>query len=237
MLSSTNKIFVTTTSPQKIHDLETQGFSPTLVAFGEDTLTNDISPWKLLDELDVIIITIPFSSKRESSDSILLKWNQLSEFMKDFTGQLFFMSSTGVYPNLEREFFEDDLSIQNAEGEKLVAQGLKQVNILRLAGLMGDNRLLSKYNVADIGSPVNHVHFLDVAFVIKKMIECESQGKLYNVVAPLHPSKNAVITRQKDSVDLVEDSVCNGRIISSRKLMADLEFKFAYPDPRYFHLE
>ena len=161
--------------------------------------------------------------------------NNLCRFIGDFDGQLFFTNSTGVYPRIKATFSEADLPIKDNATEYQIKQTYPGVNILRLAGLMGDNRLLHKYKVNNLDDPVNHVHYHDVCSVIIRMIERQMQDKLYNVVAPLHPTKKQVIQAQlHNHMDSLSEP--EGRIISSAKIIAELGYRFNYPDPRTFHL-
>jgi len=227
-------VYVTTTSSHKLQHLNEQGFNPSLMNFGKDDVSEDNTQWAVVKHLDTIIITVPFSGKYEHSDELEDKVNRLYSFIGNFQGQMFLMSSTGVYPDIEKEFSENDLSPENVLGEHLVRSKFPQVNILRLAGLMGDDRFLSKYKVSNLQSPVNHIHYADVSLIIKKMIERKSSAKLYNVAAPLHPTKAEVIHNQKGT-QYPHESRGNGRIISSQRLISDLDFVFTYPDPKFFH--
>ena len=119
----------------------------------------------------------------------------------------------------------------------MIKNNYPQINILRLAGLMGDKRLLCNYNISDVDSIVNHIHYIDICSVIYKMINSQSQSKIYNVVAPIHPTKKEIIDIQKNNIVLEKyEPTIIGRKISSSKLIQELDFTFQYPDPRYFHL-
>jgi hypothetical protein len=160
----------------------------------------------------------------------------LLKFLGDYKGQLFLMSSTGVYPEIEKDFTEDDQSAENVDSENFILNKFPQTNILRLAGLMGDQRLLKNYNISNLDLLVNHIHYADICSVVEKMLDNQSQSKVYNVVAPVHPNKEEVINAQKD-LPYSGDRTTTGRTISPSKLMSELDFEFQYPDPRYFHLE
>lgn len=229
-LSVQYDVYATTTTPDKIEPLTIKGFKPTIVHFSEDIVLHELKQWEVLTSLDSIIITVPFSEK----DLLRNRLQNLCSFLGDFNGQLFYMSSTSVYPDIEQTFSEEDISSEALFGEGKIKEKYPQVNILRLAGLMGDNRLLRNYKVTNLNFAVNHIHYKDICRVIEIMIERSFNSKLYNVVAPLHPSKSDVINAQKN-ISYSAHCAINGKKISSSKLIAELDFDFKFPDPRKFH--
>lgn len=230
-----NHIYTTTTSKDKIQILGAQSLNPTLVDFNTDEPSVEILLWEVVSSLDVLIITFPISSRKDQAvHNIQKRIHNLSKFIGRFDGQIFFMSSISVYPNEQKEFTEDDVPVEKVAAEHLLRALYPQVNILRLGGLMGDDRQLSKYNVSHLDAPVNHVHFGDITAIIEKMIENKSHAKLYNVVAPEHPTKREVISVQKNQPH-VESKKEIGRLISSNRLINELQYDFIYPNPKYFH--
>jgi hypothetical protein len=163
------------------------------------------------------------------------KTENLVRFLGSFQGQIFYTSSTGIYPDVEKEFTESDKPASEVESESFILEKFPQTNILRLGGLMGGERLLKNYTISNLDQLVNHIHYADICSVIEKMLDIHSQSKVYNVVAPVHPNKEEIINAQKDLPYSGERNQ-KGRIISSAKLISELDFEFQYPDPRYFHL-
>jgi len=228
-------VYCTTTSPEKIEGLTSKGYRTALIDFDAEGEFRNTAAWDLADHPDVLIVTVTLSGKRMNTEILEKRFRNLSSFIGDFKGQLFFMSSTGVYPDIQQEFTEDDLPPEQVLGESMIRARYPKANILRLGGLMGDDRLLSRYRIADTGLPVNHIHYADVAAVVEQMISQHSEGKLYNVVAPQHPSKASVIAAQQNGAyDGLREP--QGRIISSSRLMQDLDYGFIFPDPRFFHV-
>jgi hypothetical protein len=232
-LRAKHSIYTTTTSIEKCEKLKAKGLNPKVVSFSEGMNEPPIL-WEAVEDLDILIITVPFSGKDISLDHLSAKVRSLSQFIGKFKGQMFFMSSTSVYPNVAKEFSESDLPSESVISERLIKDIYPQVNILRLAGLMGGDRLLTNYKISNLDLPVNHVHYSDVCTVIEKMIELKSDSQLYNVVAPLHPTKQEVLDAQRNTSHK-STSISEGRKISCLKLMSGLDFKFKYPDPRLFH--
>lgn len=235
VLSENFEIYTTTTTPDKAELLISRGFHPHIINFPDYLLTEKHRQWQVINDLEVLIITIPLSGKSCCPSSLYNRIQNLLSFIGDFSGQIFLMSSTGVYPDLSQEFTEENISPDDISGERTIKNRYPQVNILRLAGLMGGDRLLSKYHVSNLEFFANHIHYVDVCSVIEKMIEQESQSKIYNVVAPLHPTKSEVINAQKSIDSIKEIGEPIGKKISSSKLISELDFVFKYPDPRYFH--
>ncbi|UKB82194.1 hypothetical protein LF887_14385 [Chryseobacterium sp. MEBOG06] len=234
-LSGHYEIFVTTTTDSKVKDLSTKGYYTTLVDFPDEDISETMTVWKVASQLDAVIITVPFSGVRGSEIPMYDRAKNLLTFLGDYKGQVFMMSSTGVYPNIDKEFTEDDRSPDDVPSEHIIKNRFPQVNILRLAGLMGDQRLLKNYNISNLDLLVNHIHYADICAVVEKMLENKSQSKVYNVVAPVHPNKEEIINAQKD-LPYEGDRTNEGRTISPAKLISELNFEFQYPDPRYFHL-
>ncbi|GEN70907.1 hypothetical protein [Chryseobacterium lathyri] len=236
-MSGQYKIYATTTTKNKADELSSKGFNTSVASFPDFQLEEKVIPWTEIKDIDVLIITIPISGKSCCASSLYNRVQHLFSFIGDFKGQIFVMSSTGVYPDIPGEYAEENLSSDHVQGERMIKGKYPQVNILRLAGLMGDNRLLKNYNISNLEAPVNHIHYEDICRVIKKMIETGSEGKLYNVTAPEHPSKAQVINAQQNLKSSEETvTIGEGKIILSSKLISELDFIFKYPDPRAFHL-
>lgn len=233
-LSGQYEIFVTTTSESKIGDLTSKGYHTTLIDF-PDHISETMKEWEVAAQLDAVIITVPFSGVRGAQISMKERQDNLLTFLVDYKGQLFLMSSTGVYPETEKEFTEDDRSADEVPSESFIKEKFPHVNILRLAGLMGDQRLLKNYNISNLDLLVNHIHYADICSVVEKMLYRQSQSKVYNVVAPVHPNKEEIINAQK-GLPYSGERTTKGRTISPSKLISELDFEFEYPDPRYFHL-
>ena len=231
-LSNRYEIFATTTTESKIGELESKRYNTALVSFPDENA--EIKEWEAASELDAIIITIPFSGIRGAQISMKCRQENLLKFLGDYKGQLFLMSSTGVYPEIEKDFTEDDQSAENVESESFILNKFPKTNILRLAGLMGDQRLLKNYNISNLDLLVNHIHYADTCTVVEKMLDNQSESKVYNVVAPIHPNKEEVINAQKN-LPYEGSRTTTGRTISPAKLIEELNFEFQYPDPRYFH--
>jgi nucleoside-diphosphate-sugar epimerase len=233
-VSDRYEIFATTTTQSKVEEFTSKGYHITLVDFPDNI--SEMTEWEVAPELDAIIVTVPFSGIRGAQVSMKDRQENLLKFLGDYKGQLFLMSSTGVYAQDEKEFIETDQPTENVESESFITEKFPRANVLRLAGLMGDQRLLKNYNISQLDQLVNHIHYADICSVVEKMLNHQSESKVYNVVAPIHPNKEEVINAQKD-LSYDGQRTTAGRTISPAKLIEELDFEFQYPDPRYFHIE
>ncbi|MFC3158224.1 TrkA-N domain-containing protein [Chryseobacterium arachidis] len=233
-LKNQYEIFATTTTESKLEDLKSKGYSANLVSFSDEA-DPEMKEWKAASDLDAIIITIPFSGIRGAQISMKDRQENMLKFLGDYKGQLFLMSSTGVYPQEEKEFVEEDQPAAYVESESFLTERFPKANVLRSAGLMGGERLLKNYHISGLDQLVNHIHYADICSVVEKMLENQSESKVYNVVAPIHPNKEEVINAQKD-LPYEGERTTMGRTISPAKLIDELDFEFQYPDPRYFHV-
>lgn len=234
-LSGKYAISATTTTENKASDLSNKGTNAVVASFPDYQLTEPVPQWEEINTIDALIITIPVSEKSCCVSSLYNRIQNLSSFIGDFKGQMFLMSSTGVYPDLPKDFIEEDVPLESVSGERMLRKKYPQLNILRLGGLMGDNRLLKNYNVGNLDHAVNHIHYADISAIITKMIESKAEAKLYNVTAPIHPAKSQVINVQKNIPDEEVFEVKGKKVLSS-KLVSELDYVFQYPDPRTFHL-
>jgi hypothetical protein len=213
--------------------------SVTTIAFSDQEINTNHTTWDCLHDLEALIITVPFSKQMELVQ-LQNRFENISNFIGGFNKPIFLISSTGIYPDVnveinEHTFTDDELHANLIGVENLMRQKFIQTNILRLAGLMGDDRYLSKYNVSNTEQPVNHVHYQDVCFVIENMLAQNYESKIYNVVAPLHPSKSAVINYQKGITEgSIDEMPANGRVVSSAALIKELNYTFLNPNPITF---
>lgn len=237
-LSFKHEIITTNRSAYNKSELQSLGFMSFEINFSDTEISSQNVNRTLLGDLDSVVITIPFSAKSEI-DKLKIRFQNLSMFLIGFNKQIFLMSSTGVYPQIETDIDEDTFDDEQLNPniifvENRIKSEFSQTNILRLGGLMGDDRVLSKYKISEPEQIVNHVHYHDICCVIEKMISNGTSGKIYNVVAPLHPTKNEIINYQKKIAFNSLNETKNGRKILSAKLQKELEYKFVYPDPVKF---
>ncbi len=244
------KIRGSTTSETKIGRLQESQIDAYII---------DLQSFSPIDPLffttDVIVINIPPGLRKTPLDVHL---NQLRFFFdqipQDSSPRIIFVSSTSVYPDLNRIVVETDADYSSEIGqiESEVQHICKTkdlpLTILRFGGLMGYDRAPCKYYSGKTGlkltdNPVNYIHRDDAVRVIEAIIENNYWGETVNAVSPSHPLRKIVIEDccQKSEYQLPEYSTDQPhepfKQIDSSKLRRDLNFEFKYPDPLDFYYE
>lgn len=199
-----------------------------------------VEPNAEINSYDCIIITIPFG-KRHGIEELNQRFNNLIKYLAHYKNQLFLISSTGIYPAIEQEIKEDTLSDSELlspyiDIEKTMRKNFPQVNILRLGGLMGDDRYLGKYlkpNTTHLDHVVNQIHFQDVIEIINLLIHKNSTSQIYNLTTPLHPTKEEILAHQQ-GIAIQSEKIAKGKLILSDKITNELDYKFIKPNPIHF---
>ena len=214
-------IIATTPSVQKIPELKKVAAEAHILDFGS-TVNFDF-----LDSTDVAIFSMPISSDG---------WHAgFERFSKSFPKTVLF-SSTGIYPQENRTFTENDrenLRPDILASENVVRMKYPQTNILRFGGLMGGARSLQNlYNGRTPHNPqklTNYIHYEDILDIVELVIRSEIKGEIYNIVAPEHPSIAEVL-----NIPVPPDAVPMERQVSSDHFIQDFHYTFKHPNPQYF---
>ena len=233
-LEKENEIFVTTRSDENTSDLKKLGFETFQIDFNQKF---ELKTAELFRSLDIIIVSLPVS-KKKFSETIS---QNAKEFLGDFKGQMIFFSSVGVYPHEDGIYTEESKENLNKnifEAEKFYKNAFPQINILRFGGLMGDERRFSNYfknkAIPQPDDVVNHIHYEDIAEITQLLIQNKIESKIYNIVAPLHPTKEQVLDYQVNNIESKVENLENGRIVLGTLLENELEYNFIKPNPIYF---
>lgn len=209
--------------------------------------------WDYLLDCEVLIIAIPPRLERTGADFHPAQMRHLLELLKVSPAQqVIYISSTSVYPELNREVKEEDViqpsqsaSPALTEAEQLIQTLPQQSLILRCGGLLGYERIPGKYvsgkkDITTGDVPVNYIHRDDAIGVIKAFLHNPSVwNETYNVTAPLHPTRRDVYLASCAPYGYEPPTFLTGgknpyKIISSQKLQDKLNYQFIYPDPLNF---
>lgn len=214
------QIIATTTSPEKLKQISASGAEAHLLEFGK---TADFT---FLNDCDAAIFSMP-AAKRN--------WHPALQTLDLSFPKTLFFSSTGIYPQNTGIFSEEqheNLREDLAASEEIIRTKFPQTNILRLAGLMGDERNLTNFfkNRApvDPGKAVNHIHYEDIVHAVHLILQSDVQAETFNIVAPKHPTIAQILDIPGDHTGK------SARIISAEKFIQNFNYKFIHPNPQYF---
>jgi len=185
-------------------------------------------------EGDTLVIAIP------PSDDYLF-WLNHTAICSDFT-QVILLSSTSVYSGLNGLLLEADTNRITApnrmlEYERVFQKLFPEGVIVRLGGLMGDDRIAGQHHRKQLSDgPVNYIHREDATNIVEKIIYAECHSKVFNAVAPEHPLRSALYESNARKYGFVKPDFrgFEQRIVSPQKLADELNYQFVRPDPMKF---
>jgi len=240
-----DRIKGSTTTQEKLEKLTSQGITPYLIRLGE---TSQKEYEDFLSESEIVIINFP--PKR--IPNILTIYQQQIKAIFPYISKnqkILFISSTSVYQNTNGTVTEKlNITPEKESGkacaavEQLLRQQFgNQVTILRLSGLIGDDRLpgrflANKKEVQNGEAPINVIHRDDCIGLINAVIEKDIWGEVINGCADKHPIRKEYYTLAAQKIGLTPPSFRTQekvayKIISNQKSKTLLEYSYIHPDP------
>jgi len=248
-LKTNAEVLGTTTQEDKAQELQKQGINASV--FLLDNPVSDLSDeWK---QLDWLIYTVPPSA----TSAYVEQSSELIRFLVSNhpTLKLIYTSTTGVYGNQDKRLVETTERNPQRNSAKLASQledfilknYAQRALILRLAGLVGEQRQLGRYfagrkDIANGQQPVNLVHLEDVVAVIQTCLTQHIHTGVYNVCSDEHPTKAQYYTAVCKALGLEQphfnpnDNKNTNRVVDTTQLKNKLNYKFIHPNPMTFPL-
>lgn len=224
-----------------------QGFQLQLGAEAE--VLADPQSLQGLFQTDFLVVNIPPRLKHGNT-AYIQELQQLIALTQGWHYQgIVFISTTGVYPSLDKSMTEADAQAESASSQVLLdAEALfaRQPNscIVRFAGLVGPKRhpgrfFAGKTDVAGGNVAVNLVHLQDCVAAVSLIIAAKAKGEkvaaVYNLCAPEHPSRSEFYVAAAESLGLAAPQF-NGQLQPSKVILGDaivrelgFEYQFASP--------
>ncbi len=237
-----------TTHEKKLSTLQAQQIKPYLIQFSPQINANH-SPDFFNNE--ILIVNVPPGRRRENVEAYHTEQiNSLLEVLKKATVQkLVFISSTSVYPDVNRVVTETEAGMPESDSGKallkaeemlLAAKNIK-TTVIRFCGLFGYDRNPGRFfagkTLDESGkAPVNFIHQDDCIQIISTILEKDKWNTVYNACADCHPDKKIFYTKaaEKSGLPIPEylgNKPENYKEISSEKLKKELNYQFIFPDP------
>jgi nucleoside-diphosphate-sugar epimerase len=198
--------------------------------FNREKTSDNSSFW----QSDTIVIAI------STKDNYLQTLQKIAK-LSSASSNILLMSSISVYREFDTKV-DESVSITKIglqkQAEDLMLNLRKNVVILRLGGLMGDDRISGKWKKVSTFSDgeVNYIHSDDAINITKKIIENEIVNGIFNLVAPQHPLRSQVHKRnsEKFGFELGNFEGRTKRIVYSDAIVKKLNYTFVHPDPLEF---
>lgn len=244
LVGAGHRVWATCTSVEKSQRLAAIGLTATVANFDREGELPQLER----KVFDVAIISVPITRKDDTA-VVHRRFAGLVDFLDRLSfNQSFFFGSVGIYPKVsatitESTFKDADLDPKLLLGETALRKAYPNLNVLRLGGLFGFERVMAKYfvgKVCEIGyQTANLVHVVDIQGVIAAMIAAGSQGRTYNVVCPEHPLKKEVIAASAAKYrygmpTAFSDADRTAKVVSPDRLVAELDYTFEYRSPLAF---
>jgi nucleoside-diphosphate-sugar epimerase len=205
LLNKKTAVKGSTTSPEKLQQLDIVGIEPHLVSFEPD---DETYPPEFFD-CDVLFICFPPKVRNGRATDYLNKIERIICALKTTqVKQVIFISSTGVYGDNNQEVNETDEPQPDSESGRalLKAEELLQqqtsftTTVIRFGGLIGPGRdpgrfFAGKKDVPNGLAPVNLIHLADCIGISEAIIDQSTFGYIYNACAPNHPTKADFYTK------------------------------------------
>lgn len=200
---------------------------------------------------DILIVTIPPGKDKERyADK--MKWvsNHLPE-----NCSVVFVSSTSVYKNENQTVSETTVPDPDHrsgpdvwKAEQVLSDALgNRLAVIRMAGLIGPKRhpgrfLAGKKALKSPDVPVNLIHQADAVNIIKRVIETDTFGEVFNACADVHPMRRTFYTEASKALSLPEpqfvEETAQWKIIDNTKSKEVLGMKYQFSDPSMiFHAD
>lgn len=223
-------VYGSTTRSEKIVDLNKAEIIPFLY---DGIHQVELPEWS--HEIECVVLNFPPS---KSANYPVQIENLLKQFPPSCA--IIFTSSTSVYVETEGEVDENGLVKTEhavALAEKEVLNSKNPATILRLGGLIGENRhpirYLSGKNVENGNHVVNLVHRDDVIASILSILENAAWNKTYNICWNHHPSKSDYYATKAKELNLTQPifsfSVGKGKIVKGENIVNELGFSYTHP--------
>jgi nucleoside-diphosphate-sugar epimerase len=246
-----------TTSAAKASMFTDEGIIPYQFALAPDFTCEPTDVASFFDA-DVLVIAVPPKIAKTGNDFHVQQMEAVArELARSQINEVIYISSTSIYPDLNRTVVEEDVRLpeQSAAPAMTQAENLlmslrpqKTVSILRLGGLLGYNRIPGKYvrgqkNMTTGAIPVNYIHRDDAVGIIAHIVEVGTINETFNVVAPLHPTRREVYLASCAQFDWEAPTFTepatppDHKVISVDKLTRQYAYPFKYPDPIGFYYE
>lgn len=234
-----------TTSANKLPLLKDAGIDPFEIKITAEGVQGDIE--NFLKATDVLVVDFPPGLRKDPGLDYSGAIEKLSEAIEaSGVEKVIFVSSISVYEETEsfRIYTEDTApNATSTAGREIIAaerimlhNALFDTTVIRFGGLIGAGRHPVKYlagrrGLANPLGPVNLIHLKDCLQILKKVLEKDIFGEVYNAVYPLNPPREKYYMEKarEAGLELPEfdhSKPSVGKVISASRVMRELGVEF-----------
>ena len=237
-----------TTKDENLETLRDTGLEPFLVELDPEVNGEDITDFL---HSDILIINIPPARRDDIVEYHIEQFSSLIDALgQSPVRSVLFVSSTSVYPSLNREVTEEDaVDPESLSGkalllveEMLMQESGFQTTVLRFGGLIGYDRnpehyLTTMKKIVNPDPPMNLIHRDDCVRIISEIIRLQQWGEVFNACSPVHPLRRDYYARAAEAAAIALPPIASSvepapyKIVNSDKLASALHYQFLYPDP------
>ncbi|MEZ3499109.1 SDR family oxidoreductase [Pantoea sp. KPR_PJ] len=217
--------------------------TPEMVCEAEDLET--------LFRVDALVVTLPASRTVEGGEQYMQAvQNVVDTALACQVPRIIFTSSTSVYGGGSGVVKESSpRQPETVAGKTLTVLENwlhdlpgTQVDILRLAGLVGPDRHPGRFLAGKTGLDrgthgVNLVHLDDVVSAITLLLQTPRGGRIYNLCAPKHPARADFYPQVSRQLGLTPPTFLpsasgeTGKLVDGSRICHELGFEYCYDDP------
>ncbi len=240
-----------TTTADKSARLHDAGIYPFLLYFDPGVKGKNANQFF---DADVLVLNIPPGRKKPNVKSwyALLTDNVIRHIAASRIRHVIFISSTSVYPDLNRIVTEQDAgpdageisasgsALFSAENEFLKRTEF-ETTVLRFGGLYGPERhptrfLAGRKNISNPDTPVNLIHQTDCIRITERVIVKKPGNVVFSAVSDEHPTKSEYYSKTARMLGLTPPQFEKAehqswKTVSNELLKTKLGYSFKYPSP------
>ncbi|MCX2836864.1 NAD(P)H-binding protein [Salinimicrobium sp. MT39] len=235
-----------TTSAEKLPVLKQAGVEAFQIKVTSEGVEGNIEDF--LSKNGILIVDFPPGLRKNPEVNYSEAIKKLAEAIETSgVKKVIFVSSISVYEETESfpVYTEDTQpNATSASGKEIISaekilleNAIFDTTVIRFGGLYGAGRHPVKYLAGRSGlanplGPVNLIHLEDCLQVIKKVLENDIFGEVYNAVFPLNPPKEKYYQQKAREMELElpqfdQSRPSVGKVISASKVMRQLGVEFS----------
>jgi nucleoside-diphosphate-sugar epimerase len=229
-----------TTSAGRLHELTGAGLTSYIIQLsGDDTIVD----YAFFD-CETLIISIPPKIRSGDGDDYIAKLHLIiSHIVRSKISNVIYISSTGVYPDVNAVVNEQTVPLPNTASGKILFEAEQlfrnqtqfQTTIIRFGGLVGPGRhpgrfFSGKQNIPNGQAPVNLIHLQDCIGLTLSVLNQQAFDHTFNACSPHHPHKSWFYTQAAINTGLplpnFIDELKEWKTINSTNVPAILSYEY-----------